>query len=127
MTAVEPQRELERSLDSTFGAHIQAVCERTAQALSSCGYAGLLVYAGSLLPVFEDDRTYPFEANAPFKVWAPLGDVPDSFVWFAPGERPRLLVHRPADYWHKPADPPEGYWVRHFDVRLVADQGAARA
>ena len=127
MTAAEPQRALERSLDSTFPAHIRAVCERTAQALSSCGYAGLLVYAGSPLPVFEDDRTYPFEANAPFKVWVPLCDAPGSFVWFAPGSPPRLIIERPDDYWYKSPSLPRGYWVPHFDVHTVADRAMARA
>ena len=127
MTAVEPQRELGRSLDSTFGSHIQSVCERTALALSRCGYAGLLVYAGSLLPVFEDDRTYPFEANAPFKVWVPLGDAPGSFIWFAPGSPPKLIIERPDDYWYKPPSLPRGYWVPHFDIHTVADLATARA
>jgi Xaa-Pro dipeptidase len=127
MTGVEPQRQLQRSLDSTFRSHILSVCERTAQALSSCGYDGLLVYAGSPLPVFEDDRTYPFEANAPFKVWVPLSDLPGSFVWFVPGAPPRLIVESPEDYWHKPPSLPQGYWVRHFDVHTVADRAAARS
>jgi Xaa-Pro dipeptidase len=127
MTGAEPQRDLERSLDSTFGPHIRAVCDRTARALSSCGYAGLLVYAGSPLPVFEDDRTYPFEANAPFKVWVPLCDAPGSFVWFTPGSRPRLIIERPDDYWHKPPSVPDGYWVSHFDIHTVPDRAAARA
>jgi Xaa-Pro dipeptidase len=126
MTRVEAQRDLERSLDNTFGPHIQAVCERTARALDRCGYTGLLVHAGELLPVFEDDRTYPFEANAPFKVWVPLSDAPGSFVWFTPGAMPRLIIARPQDYWYKPIDLPQGYWVRHFDVHAVADRGAAR-
>jgi Xaa-Pro dipeptidase len=115
------------ALDELFGPHLQSVCERTSRALAACGYSGLLVHSGSLLPVFEDDRFHAFESHAPFKVWAPLSDVPDSFVWFEPGSPPRLLVHRPADYWHKPADPPQGYWVRHFDVHLVEDFAAARA
>jgi Xaa-Pro dipeptidase len=127
MQSADSPRGFVATLDATFGPYLQAVAERTAQALEACGYRALLVHSGSLLSVFEDDRTYPFEAHAPFKVWSPLGDVPESFVWFAPGEQPRLLLHRPADYWYKPADPPEGYWVRHFDVRLVADHGAARA
>ena len=126
MTRVQAQRELQRRLDNTFGAHIEAVCKRTAQALDRCGYAGLLVHAGDLLPVFEDDRTYPFEANAPFKVWVPLSDAPGSFVWFVPGATPRLIIERPADYWHKPTDLPQGYWVAHFDVAAVADRRAAR-
>jgi len=119
--------QLALTLDRTFGAHLQAVCERSAGALDSCGYDGLLVYAGSPMPVFEDDRTYPFETNAPFKVWAPLTDAPGSFLWFEPGSVPRLIVERPQDYWHKPADEPQGYWVRHFDVRIAADRAAAHA
>jgi Xaa-Pro dipeptidase len=126
MTGAQAQRDLERNLDDTFGPHLEALCERTAQALDRCGYTGLLVHAGELLPVFEDDRTYPFEANAPFKVWVPLSDAPGSFVWFTPGAVPRLIIERPQDYWYKPTDLPQGYWVRRFDVHAVADRAAAR-
>jgi Xaa-Pro dipeptidase len=126
MTEAEPQRDPQRSLASTFASHILSVCERTAQALASCGYGGLLVYAGSPLPVFEDDRTYPFEANAPFKVWVPLSDAPGSFVWFEPGSTPKLIIERPEDYWYKPPSLPQGYWMRHFDVHTVSDRTAAR-
>ena len=97
------------------------------RALEASGYASLLVHSGSLLEVFEDDRTYPFEAHAPFKVWVPLADAPDSFVWFEPGSRPRLLLNQPQDYWYKSAQIPEDYWVPHFDVRSVPDRDAARA
>jgi Xaa-Pro dipeptidase len=127
MTCVEMQSNLEKDLDNTFGPHLHAVCARTEQALERCGYAGLLVYAGSPLPVFEDDRSYPFEANAPFKVWAPLAEAPGSFVWYTPGSKPRLIIERPEDYWHKPTDLPQGYWVRHFDVHTVAERAAVRA
>jgi Xaa-Pro dipeptidase len=119
--------DLEARLDRSFAAHIAAVCARSADALGACGFAGLLVYSGSPLTVFEDDRTYPYEANAPFKVWAPLQDAPGSFVWFEPGARPRLIVERPEDYWYKPADLPAGYWVRHFDLLTAPDRAAARA
>jgi Xaa-Pro dipeptidase len=114
-------------LASTFGAHLASVERRTAEALESCGFSGLLVHSGALLDVFQDDRTYPFQANAPFKVWAPVDDAPDSFVWFAPGARPRLVLHQPRDYWYKSAQTPSGYWVEHFDIRAVPDRAAARA
>ena len=127
MAGVNAPSALAASLEESFAPHLMIVCERTARALAVSGYSGLLVHSGSLLPVFEDDRFHAFEAHAPFKVWAPLSDVPDSFVWFEPGSPPRLLMHRPQDYWHKPADPRAGYWVRHFDVRLVGDFAAARA
>ncbi len=118
---------LSTQLANTFGPHLAQLCARTAQALEQEGCTALLVHSGSLLEVFQDDRTYPFEAHAPFKVWAPLADAPDSFIWFQPGSRPRLLLHQPRDYWYKAAQTPSDYWVEHFDVRSVADRSAARA
>ena len=126
-SALESRLDLEARLDSSFATHIQGVCRQAAAALAVCGYEGLLVHAGTPLPVFADDRTYPFEANAPFKVWVPLQDAPGSFVWFEPGAAPRLIVERPEDYWYKPAELPAGYWVRHFEVRAAGDRAAARA
>ena len=126
MSASASVSHLTAALESSFGAHLEAVCARSARALAASGYDGLLVHSGSLQPVFEDDRTYPFEANAPFKVWAPLTDAPDSFVWFRPGAPPKLIVHRPADYWYKPAEVPSGYWVQHFEICTAADRDAAR-
>src|SRR2546430_6128813 len=49
--------DLEARLESTFGAHFEGVCQRSARALTASGYAGLLVHSGSLLDVFEDDRS----------------------------------------------------------------------
>ncbi|MFL6606162.1 MAG: Xaa-Pro dipeptidase [Steroidobacteraceae bacterium] len=114
------------TLAATYGPHLQFVCKAAAQALEASGFRSLLVHSGSLLTIFEDDRTYAFEVHAPFKVWVPLSDVPDSFVYFVPGERPQLLFHSPADYWHKPAAVPQAYWTQHFEIRPVADREAAR-
>src|SRR3984893_9886377 len=127
MSSVESRSEREARLGGTFGAHLAAVCERSARALNASGYAGLVVHSGSLLGVFEDDRTYPFEANAPFKVWVPLQDAADCFVWFEPGSAPRLIIHRPGDYWHKSAELPQAYWTRHFEVRTATDRAGVRA
>src|SRR5262252_6883539 len=107
-----------QGLEKAFAAHLASVATRTARALEASGFTSLLVHSGSLIEVFQDDRTYPFEANAPFKVWTPL-DVPDCFVWFEPGTRPRLILNQPEDYWYKPAETPRGYWVDEFDLRAV--------
>ncbi len=115
------------TLEDLFGSHLSAVCARTAAALEACGYGGLLVHSGSLRPIFQDDRTHPFEVNAPFKVWAPLSDVPDSFVHFVPDRPPRLLFHQPTDYWYKPAPLPQAYWTGRFEILPCADLQAARA
>ena len=114
------------SLDALFATHLEGVALRTARALEACGYSALLVHSGSLLPVFQDDRTYPFEVHAPFKVWAPLLDVPDCFLYFEPGRRPLLAFHQPEDYWYKPPALPRGYWTRHFDIRPCRDRDEAR-
>ena len=87
--------DLHAELDASFGPHLASVCTRTAHALEACGYSALLVHSGSLLTVFEDDRTHPFEVHAPFKVWTPLSDVPDCFVFFEPGNRPRPAQSAP--------------------------------
>lgn len=114
-------------LAAAFAPYLQAVCERTAKALEATGNSALLVHSGSLLGVFEDDRTYPFEVHAPFKVWVPLSDVPDCFVYFEPGRQPLLIFHKPTDYWYKPADLPRDYWTGYFDILPLAERALARS
>ncbi|HKT75007.1 MAG TPA: Xaa-Pro dipeptidase [Steroidobacteraceae bacterium] len=114
-------------VEASYPAYLAAVMARTGQALEAEGYRSLVVHAGSLLEVFEDDRSYPFEVHAPFKVWAPLLDVPDCFIHFQVGRPPVLFFHHPQDYWYKPADLPRAYWARHFDILPVADRAAVRA
>jgi Xaa-Pro dipeptidase len=123
---VETPDTLDRHLESSFGPHLDTVAARTTKALEACGYSALLVHSGSLLTIFEDDRTYPFEAHAPFKVWVPLSDVPDCFVYFKPGQTPLLIFNRPEDFWYKATDVPQAYWARHFDVRPAVDLGSTR-
>src|SRR3569833_4774934 len=103
MSDVGSHAVLESSLYDSFGPHLDALCQRTAQALTACGVGALLVHSGAPVMIFEDDQPHTYQVHAPFKVWAPLADVPDSFVYFAPGTRPQLLFHSPADYWHTPA------------------------
>lgn len=114
------------SLEALFASHLQGVARRTDRALDACGYSALLVHSGSLLPVFQDDHAYPFRVHAPFKVWAPLLDAPDCFVYFEPGRRPLLLLYQPEDYWYKPPALPQGYWTREFDIRPYRDRDQAR-
>ena len=126
MSDVGSRASLVSSLAAAFGPHLQSICAAAEQALEASGFRSFLVHSGSLASIFEDDRTYPFEVHAPFKVWAPLSDVPDSFVYFVPGSRPQLLFHSPPDYWYKPAALPHAYWTRHFDIREIAGPQAAR-
>jgi Xaa-Pro dipeptidase len=110
-----------------FAAHLESVVRRSAEALARTGYDGLLVHSGTPPLIFLDDQHLPFKANAPFKVWAPLADVPDSLVYFTPGQKPLLLMHQPVDYWHKSPELPRGYWAAAFEIVSCADGAATRA
>jgi Xaa-Pro dipeptidase len=114
-------------LEATFVAHLESIAQRTARALEASGFASLLIHSGAAPMIFLDDQPYPFRVNAPFKLWAPLTDVADCFIYFEPGRKPQLLFHRPQDYWHKPADLPDTYWTRVFQAHPVTDRVAARA
>src|SRR6187455_1526961 len=115
------------SWSGLFASHLEIVKKRSASALQSAGYDGLLVHAGTPPLIFLDDHHLPFRVQAPFKVWAPLIDAPDSFVFFAPGRKPLLLIHQPVDYWHKSPEMPNDYWTAGFDIVSCADRAAARA
>lgn len=110
-----------------FAAHIEVVKKRSAAALAATGFQALLVHAGTPPLLFLDDHHLPFRVQAPFKVWAPLADAPDSFVFFTPGRKPLLLIHQPVDYWHKSPALPRDYWSDAFEIVSCADRPAARA
>jgi Xaa-Pro dipeptidase len=110
-----------------FASHLETVKKRSTAALASTGYDALLLHAGTPPLIFLDDHHLPFRAQAPFKVWAPLADAPDSFVYFAPGKKPLLLIHQPVDYWHKSPSMPQAYWTGTFDIVSCASREAARA
>jgi len=112
---------------SLFSEHIERVMKRSGSALQSSGFDALLVHAGTPPLLFLDDHHLPFRVQAPFKVWAPLIDAPDSFVYFAPGKKPQLLIHQPADYWHKSPELPDSYWTQEFEIASCADRAASRA
>ena len=113
------------SWSGLFASHLEIVKKRSASALQSAGYDGLLVHAGTPPLIFLDDHHLPFRVQAPFKVWAPLTDAPDSFVYFVPGKKPQLLVHQPVDYWHKSPEMPNDYWTSAFDIVSCADRAAS--
>jgi Xaa-Pro dipeptidase len=109
-----------------FAAHLDTVMKRSAAALASTGYDSLLLHSGTPPLLFLDDHHLPYRAQAPFKVWAPLSDAPDSFVFFTPGRKPQLLIHQPVDYWHKAPSLPDAYWTPSFDILSCASREAAR-
>jgi len=114
------------SWPSLFADHLEVIKKRSGSALATAGYDALLVHAGTPPLIFLDDHHLPFRVQAPFKVWAPLSDAPDSFVYFTPGKKPQLLINQPVDYWHKSPEMPNDYWTGGFDIVSCADRAAAR-
>ena len=115
------------SLDTTFAAHLDTVRTRTDAALAAHRYDGVVIFSGRPRDHFLDDHAPPYHANPHFLYWAPLQDAPDSFIRYLPGQRPMLVFHQPADYWHKPPSLPAGEWTRAFDIQVVRTPGDARA
>jgi Xaa-Pro aminopeptidase len=114
------------SLDLTFPAHIAHVRTLADRALELAGCDGLVVYSGRPGLHFLDDHGPPFKANPHFLHWAPLLEAPDSFVRYLPGQRPELVFHQPADYWHKPPELPAGDWTREFEIKVIREPAQAR-
>lgn len=110
-----------------FDTYQRLIRDRHSRALDAEKFAALLIHSGSPPALFADDQNYAFRVNPAFKVWAPLTDVPDCFIYYTPGKTPLLLFHSPIDFWYKSAVLPQADWTQYFDLRAVADRGAARA
>jgi len=112
-------------LADLYPEHIRTIRARADRALALARYDHLVVASGAELYRFLDDMHYPFAANPHFKAWVPLTQHPHCFIAYTPGAKPVLIYHQPADYWHLPPQDPNGYWVEHFDVRIVREPNEA--
>lgn len=115
------------ALGDLYPEHVATFRERYDRALAATGHQHVLVYSGTPHTVFLDDNDYPFRAAAHFMCWLPKTDLPQSYVSYTPGEKPVLIYYQPKDYWHVVPGEPTGYWVDHFDIRIVHDRADVRA
>ena len=107
------------TLGALYGSHLQAITSRHDYALDKAGGSHAVIYSGNPKLAFLDDNHYPFKANPHFVSWAPLTDLPFSYIVYTPGETPVLIYYQPRDYWHVVPGEPSGYWTDFFDVRIV--------
>jgi Xaa-Pro dipeptidase len=107
------------ALGALYGAHLDQIRSRHDGALERAGASHAVIYSGNPKRMFLDDNDYPFKANPHFVSWAPLTSLPYSFVVYTPGATPILVYYQPHDYWHVVPGAPDGYWTRHFDIRVV--------
>ena len=107
------------ALGKLYAEHIDVVAARHDRALAKAGASHAVIFSGSPKVAFLDDNYYPFKANPHFVGWAPLTNLPFSYVVYTPGETPVLIYYQPRDYWHVVPGAPSGYWTDHFDIRVV--------
>lgn len=106
-------------LSALYPAHLQTVKKRFDRALEKSGASHAVIFSGAPKVVFLDDNYYPFKANPHFVQWLPLTNTPWCLLVYTPEEKPVLLYYQAKDYWHSPPATPTGFWVEHFDVRVI--------
>jgi Xaa-Pro dipeptidase len=107
------------SLAELYTAHVREQMRRADIALERVGRDHLLITSGVERYGFLDDQTYPFRPNPHFLSWLPLTRHPSCWIAYTPGARPVLAYYQPEDYWHEPPAAPSGFWVEHFDLRVI--------
>ena len=113
------------SLDEMYASHLQGLMRRTEQSLAASDFDALVIQAGRPPVQFLDDQDYPYKVNPQFKAWVPIIDNPRCILVYSPGARPKLLFHRPNDFWHKPAALPQSSWTAAIDVIAMDDDSTA--
>lgn len=107
------------ALGALYPKHIETLASRHDHALAEAGASHAVIYSGNPKLAFLDDYYAPFKANPHFVCWAPLTNLPFSYVVYTPGEKPLLIYYQPHDYWHVVPGAPDGYWTAYFDIRIV--------
>ncbi len=107
------------ALGALYAEHIEVVAARHDHALEQAGASHAVIFSGNPRIAFLDDYQMPFKPNPHFVNWAPLTQLPFSYVVYTPGETPLLIYFQPHDYWHVVPGAPDGYWAGQFDIRIV--------
>jgi len=107
------------ALGALYAEHAEILAARHDHALEQAGASHAVIYSGNPKIAFLDDYQMPFKPNPHFVAWAPLTQLPFSYIVYTPGKKPVLVYYQPRDYWHVVPGAPDGYWTRYFDIRIV--------
>ena len=107
------------ALTALYAEHIEVLAARHDHALEQAGASHAVIFSGNPRIAFLDDYQMPFKPNPHFVNWAPLTQLPFSYIVYTPGEMPVLIYYQPHDYWHVVPGAPDGYWSSQFDIRIV--------
>jgi len=112
-------------LADLYPSHLRTVMQRADAALLAGGYDHLVIGSGRAVYRFLDDMPSPYFVSPQFKAWLPLLRHPDCWIIHTPGSKPILAYYQPDDYWHETPAAPAGYWVEHFDIRVISEPAQA--
>lgn len=110
-----------------YKSHLQTLCARFDEALQATGFDSVLIYSGHPYVAFLDDNPYPFRPNPFFKYWVPLIKSPKSFIYYKPGQKPKVFLFQARDFWHAAPVLPPGDWQEETDVTLIDNLTQVRA
>ncbi|WP_192037052.1 Xaa-Pro dipeptidase [Halomonas sp. YLGW01] len=99
--------------------HLGALQRAYGDALAANGFDGVLLYSGHPHRHFGDDQHASFATYGHFQHWVPLQGLAHSWLLVRPGQRPRLQLHAPEDFWHLGTTLPEEAWVETLAIERV--------
>ncbi|WP_045769790.1 Xaa-Pro dipeptidase [Xanthomonas albilineans] len=118
---------LQHALSTLYANHLRTLSHRADTALARGAFEYMVMPSGNLHYQAFDDHDYPYAVNPQFKTWLPLTRVPNSWLVYAPGQRPQVIFHQPHDYWHAVPAAPNGWWVEHCDIHIIRSPEEALA
>ena len=102
-----------------YAEHLGLIAAHWEQALTASGFDAVIVAAGRPQTHLFDDLAPFFRPNPHFALWFPDRHCEGAVLWFAPGQRPKLHLHQPEDYWILPPTVPA--WAdAHFELAVFS-------
>ncbi len=93
-------------------------------ALEATGFDALVLHSGTQLTYFADDMRPPHHVNGHFAHWVPLLG-PHHLLLVRPGREPKLVCHKPEDYWYEQLPIGTPFWLDSFDFEQLGDADEA--
>lgn len=108
-----------------YRAHLAILDRDLGDALARAAKAGVALdgvvfHAGGERVYHRDDELIAFRAAAHYRRWVPPLGGPQHVVVSRPGDRPKVVVVQPRDFWYDVTPPPPSYWQDAVEVVTVA-------
>ena len=106
--------------------HLSKLLHHHQQLMQKYSFDYIVIPAGELRYVFQDDMTYPFKANAYFKWFVPFTNHPNCFLSIPQNGKPKLIYYVPKDYWHAVPTLPDEELFSQFDIHIISKAEQAK-